>query len=441
MKKQILVVCIVFLLVFSSWFGFQHWSCNECKAAASFSDSSEVSTNIIIPISHCIEGVPYIGQETDFFCAYATITMVYDYHGLDTSLEETLFHAGVGYSLVHIDKNPLVLGGFIVSQGKENLEFLADIYNSTVDIRAFEATSSNEDPWDEYWTCILENITLNHPVIVSVNVFELPSFQEQFDVHDTAFEDNPPGHGIVIVGFNTDNNSVCYHDPAAALYGDPSLGTYAWMSIENFQQAAWNSLYEYYTFFLFTPLSGPVDKEQAFHRAHERNMKKLNGEMSAYTSELEELEGVSLGVNAAEALQRDFSRGFRHRLRTILLYKLFGTQNRLILRQWRRSSLRDDIPYSFYQQIQAEQNDYGRIGVERDYMVSFLLSSPFYESASNEHELLEQEAEAWYSLADDFSLFLQRGFFLSTLRSVFLVNRMKNTMGTIIDLHEQLLDL
>lgn len=41
-----------------------------------------------LPENYTIDGVPYISQETDTYCAYAGHTMIFKYLGINTSLDE-----------------------------------------------------------------------------------------------------------------------------------------------------------------------------------------------------------------------------------------------------------------------------------------------------------------------------------------------------------------
>lgn len=47
--------------------------------------------------NHVIKGVPYVAQTEVNYCPYACETMVFNYMGLNTSLDELLFYSGVGY--------------------------------------------------------------------------------------------------------------------------------------------------------------------------------------------------------------------------------------------------------------------------------------------------------------------------------------------------------
>ena len=51
---------------------------------------------------HIIDNVPYVSQETGFYCAYACYTMLLNsFEDIDTTLQEVVYYSGVGYSLIY----------------------------------------------------------------------------------------------------------------------------------------------------------------------------------------------------------------------------------------------------------------------------------------------------------------------------------------------------
>jgi hypothetical protein len=396
------------------------------------------------PDSYLIEGVPYVGQETDLFCAYASLTMIIRYHGFDTSLEEILYFAGVGYTHIHDGQNPAVSGGFGNCQYQENFDFLASLYGSSAQLHVVgedEPDRSEASLWDEYWDFIVDNISHNRPIITSVHALELPSLQEQLDVPDSFWTDySTLTHAIVLVGYDNINDTVCYQDPVAALFGDAQKGTYAWMSRDTLQQAAFNSINNWFVLLAFYPYTEDAPEETPFLLAHEMNIKRLQGLDSAYAPELQEIDGLSLGIHGTQALEEDFSRGLRHRLRSIFLYKLSGMGSRMIHRQQVRFSRQNNIALSELEKLELQENVFGAIALEKEYMVKYLQDIPEASEYNQERSLLHEEANLWKQLEDYLDFFLQRGPFISGLRSLLIMRQMNSIVGDIVDIQQQIID-
>ena len=99
-----------------------------------------------------------------------------------------------------------------------------------------------------YWNKIKENVSNNNPVLTFNDPVILSSIRNSiskelnlpksfWDILPDILWDFFPclnNHMILIVGFNENNNSICYNDPATDLFGDPKCGTYAWMDKNKF---------------------------------------------------------------------------------------------------------------------------------------------------------------------------------------------------------------
>ena len=60
--------------------------------------SSSKITDLNIQDSYLIHNISYVAQHERNFCVYACLTMIFNFMGLNTSLNEMLFYSGVGYT-------------------------------------------------------------------------------------------------------------------------------------------------------------------------------------------------------------------------------------------------------------------------------------------------------------------------------------------------------
>jgi hypothetical protein len=122
-------------------------------------------------------------------------------------------------------------------------------------------------------------------------------------------------HNIVIVGFDEDNGTVYYNDALCAALTSAEDGTYAPVSIDAFKKAVqsvhwltWNGWEEGYTTVVFRKIKEPLSRETIFTKAHERNIRRMSGDPSAYDKQNARENFCKFGITALEAMRDDFSR-------------------------------------------------------------------------------------------------------------------------------------
>lgn len=412
MKKKAISLFIISIIILSS------------VAISTISEETVASNPIIVNqendvvIPNPLE-VPYVSQETGFFCSYASNTIVFQYYNIDTTLEEVLYYSGVGYSSYYTS-TPFVFGGYGVCQSSNDSRFLGELFGLSFNI-------SISDNWNQYWINAKENISYGIPVITTVNPFNLPLFD--FNNEETKYKS---AHGIVIVGYNESNQTVCYNDPAAEIY--EKNGYHVWININDFKEAVENTLASKYLIATFVKVSDPLPEEEAFELAHERNIERLKGNIEYYNELLEilksfiEIDNIELGVHASESLKEDFGRGFNNRIKTIFVYRLMSKQYKLqkIINIF--NFYIQDIPL-----IQSNNlNHFNMIAIEKQYTAEYLNSIDNEES-----QLFDQEAEYWFKLSDYYNKFMKRHVFLPG--SIYLINRMKKTMDDIISIENEII--
>lgn len=426
-------------------------------------------------IGHCtfssdiIPNVPYVSQETDFYCTYACPTMVLKYYGYNTSLDEFLYYSGAGYSLVY--SHPKVKRFLISCVGSSNWEmdrrFTGELFGlSYSEDRLMEYPMDESQRWNLYWNKLKENITSGCPVITIVDPSCLSSvqsaIQHMLGIPDVLWNMIPAGvfslfpstmtHMITIVGFNEENNSICYNDPSAALFGDASFGTYAWMNVSLIRR----SMLRISSISGFAYMIGAFHKnntislsfEDRLYAAHGRNIKKMNGDPGSYDEQiLRTWDASSLGINGLRSLKNDLGPGIDNRPTTVLLYKMLSTLlfysfsykvyrffDRFFPSVLNLSDFNEQMNY--VHQLSIEKHDIS------DWLFSIAeqVSDPSVaDMYYSEAVLLHDEAFICEQLAENFSLFLQKGIWLSYPKAVTVIEHMSEHVSEMIEIEETIL--
>ena len=318
-----------------------------------------------IPESHIIENVHYVSQGKSLYCAYATITMIFQYYQVNASLFEVLYNSGVGYSVGYKITYPcLSLTGYIMSQGTEDRQFLAELYGLNYSHHSINDKSiSDENKWQMYWAYAKQNITKNIPVSTEVKMDELPYYENISD-----------SHYVVIVGFNETNNTVCVHDSFANVSNKSHRGAYIHIPIDLFKK----SLNDAYFFEIFEDTTDkPLPKKEAFEIAHSRNIKRMKGDANAYDKEFIKTQlGVHIfGVNALKFIKQSYK--IRNILLLNIMGKIKGTDN-----------IHRLATYCY--QISSEKHNMSQYLIE---------NADLHSDAMFEAEMLEIESNNWKFLS------------------------------------------
>ena len=342
--------------------------------AAKNTDCSLLLTTIYNNESYLIENprVPYVGQPTEFYCTYACLSMLIQYGGINASLGEVLHHSGIGYSLLYtryLAPARIPSGGYVICQNAQNIQFLATLYNLTPCFFVPSNGHSDKENWTQYWIQVKKNILNDTPVLTSVNPFSLPYLREKYNISDNTSQG---GHGIVLVGFNETNRTICYNDPAAALFHDDVNGTYTYLSIDILRHAVENTTGTKFVVITFTkPMHFyPPSPRERFNTAHNQNILRMKGQFTVYLPYLLPF----LGRKAVHALKQDLRMGLIHRMLTVLLYVRY---NGTIL-----------------------QTEYSIIAIEKHNVSQYLFEQENLSSiCRHDAVLLQQESGYWKNLS------------------------------------------
>jgi len=381
-----------------------------------------------------IHNVSYVSQETEFFCAYASMAMVFEFLGKNTTLNDVLYNAGIGYSLAHQQTSLFPLAGYILCQQPDNLNALASMYGLNVSLWYNETP----DAWQQYLMYVKQNITNNTPVITSVNPIQLPSFRGQFSLPQDVWDASGSfGHAIVIIGFNESNNTVCYQDPFAEVLGDKSLGDYTWMTTTELRNVINTTVGTKQLIISFTNTSKPYNASEAFQKAQTRNRERLNGNSSVYEPEYATISGFSLGIKAVDSFQTQFTRGDNNRIKTVFFYEFFGRLTKQYNKDMLFVLLQNQIRPRTCLILFSTEHEFDRIALEKQYTAQYLLTKGDDAEAS----LFNKEAGLWENFSACYDVFLKKGFMLSIPRALFLTIKMNTLLSDIETVEQAIIDV
>jgi hypothetical protein len=381
--------------------------------------------------NHVIEGVPHVAQTEVNYCPYACETMVLNYMGLNTSIDELLFYNGAGYRHLYVPDERLPYMDLWSRFG-----FMQSIFGVTEQDWRADNNLSDDERWAQFYTHVKENISNDVPVITMVDPFALPSLRDQFKCSDFIWKTMfPPGHHvIVVVGYNDSNQSICYNDPNAGYYGDGRLGTYVWMPQSVFRQAHENV--GMYFVITYTQTGTPLSKQDAFDEAFSSNIENLSGGSSS--------QGWYRGINASEQMALDFSPGVNQSQETSSLYKTYGgtglnyTVDLII--HWLLTHLNPKQPNIYDMIVAGKQNPFGAIAAAKKHVAEYLATCMIYPGlCKNQSVLLQNESNQWYNLSASYDIFMRKGLFLSNLRTVHVMNDMEHLTNDIISVEKALI--
>jgi hypothetical protein len=386
-----------------------------------------------IPDSHVIQGVPYIAQENNRMCSYCCDLMCFQYHGVDTDLNELLYLSGAAYSSAN---NPLLKSrpkipfkftcfpGFWL--GLMDYTFYASIYGVSIPTWRPENRLNDFKCWSEYWSKIKYYISNDIPLAAFVNPDAWPITKTFPNLSIPSFFSGG-GHVIVIVGYNETNGTICCHEPAAMLFDKPEKAGYAWEDLTVFRKAVRSA--GDYTYFIdaYEKTSEPLSKEMRFEVAHKRNIEKMKGNQSIYNEFSEAFRNY--GINAIKSLKEEF-----------LL-------------------LNNSIPLAFYcfkeiilQRLFDGGNGYRKLwDVSRtNYMVKHNVSQYLMENldlspiCKYESELLENESKCWKDInlcvTELDEIHKNNGLLKSMKLSKPIINEIVSLIDNIISIEQAIID-
>jgi len=420
--------------------------------------------------THIIEGIPYVSQETDFYCTYACPAMIFKYYGINTSLYEILFNSGVGYSLAY--SHPKLKRFLLSCTGTSNWDsdrsFLASLYGlSYEENRSSSNALSEEEHWNKYWTKVKKNISNDIPVITVTDPVYLTSIRnclkEELNIPEWIWSNTPEfiwgmfpctmSHMIVIVGFNESDGAICFNDPSTAIFGHPEYGLYAWMNLTDFRESmdrfSKNQPYYSYVTGTYKNISKkPLEKTSRFIKARQRNIERMYGNISTYDDYIVEKWNCSnLGINALKELEKNLGNGIKNRITTIFTYKIISAAYMFSLAYKIYYLFDKFLPFVVdLSDYQSQMNYCYQLAVEKQDISQYLWGIQYVFNDSNISKtcrrdaiLLGYEAENFTRLALNFSKFLEMGMLMPLPCAFSITENMADITGNMISIERKII--
>lgn len=249
---------------------------------------------------YMIPNVPYVWQEVNGLCAWASLDAVFQYFGVNTTLARLLDVSGTAFAFLYLRADPTLLffTGPLGSQIPDT-DFLAKTYGFDITWYFGEDTPGIEPlkpvleehgmnvtmlpSFTDGLEVLKQDLNNNIPVVVSINPLRFSTIRDyQALALPTAVI---VGHGVVVVGYN--NTHIFVNDPGVGSFGNEygyptdQRGTYAPIPLEDFQ-LAWEDRNLLATKFIPKP-NFNFAAEKLYGHAIERIIAKLEGDESAYS--------------------------------------------------------------------------------------------------------------------------------------------------------------
>lgn len=410
----------------------------------------EIKTSSKFPEGHIIDEVPYISQETSFYCSYACSTMILNYYERNTNLKEVLFNSGIGYSLIYpapiIQKFPA--GGTLTSQWPLDRQYLAKLFGLSYEIWSPQnMDGSIHNNWDKYWKKIKEYIKDNIPVETTLNLFILPSAKKLLKNHSWLDWEKiprffwslmPVSHNIVIVGFDEEKNLVYYNDPCSELLSGRNEGIYASAPISLFAKAVSKTqLGEILPRFIvskYKKIREPDSENIRLEKSHKRNIDKIKGETSSYD---QKWRSKHLGINATNEFKKNFKiTSEKERDRLTAFYKSNALKFKFFIKfcNFCAEGLNSVLCEKYLIDI------FHRISLEKLNTWNYVNTNPeITKSIDYEAKLLKSESEKWEELSRYFLIFVKKGLTMKNSRAFKIFNDMDIIVSDIIEIQNSII--
>jgi len=408
--------------------------------------------------SHIINDVGFVGQENRFYCTLACQTMILNYYGYNFSRYEVFYLMGGGFSLHWHERSPLSpYPSAICSIRPSNYEYVGTLLNLTFQPFSTNLSASEDVVWTKVWTCIIENVSCNQPVLINLDAVALHTARFKTKIPLTLLRTIPItiNHAIIVVGYNQSNQSICYHDPGYDVLEKDKDGSYIWVDVDLFKDAFFTYPSVYSSPYLIQSYKKPqdpvYDKATILEHAYQRNIKRLQGDFRYYTSPVDHKECYNLtkdyiyGINASKKIQSMLGEDFKTQLETLYAYKKtgkFGIKNTCvsILDRFIQRFLHIDLSYTFDCAVPGYRNNYRFIAEEKQ-MISEVLQNYSHLSPLCRYsaDLLQKESLLWFDLASYNRILMNKGIFISSPRAVYILNHMTKIMDEIIEIQQDII--
>ncbi|MGY5855246.1 MAG: hypothetical protein RTS72_01515 [Candidatus Thorarchaeota archaeon] len=271
--------------------------------------ASDANTTSVVKIDYSrpteageVTGVPYVWQEINGFCNWASVTMALQYIGIPLDLYGLFAASGIGFSASYLrfEENLMFWPGAFYRQ-LAPLDVVSSLYglNTTMymdpstDIGiAYHSNGVNYtsvDGWQGALNLLKESIDSGYPLLLWVDPYYLP--HSDYDITrelGITSAISQSGHTLLVVGYNDTVESAQLMDPGIGAFGDnfgyPSDGSWYYDINYTSLRSAWGSLA--FGAFLIKPDTGKLDDFEG--QLARYAIDRLRGDRTSYLTEGEE---------------------------------------------------------------------------------------------------------------------------------------------------------
>ncbi len=252
-----------------------------------------------------VTGVPFLWQEMDGFCHYASQGMLFNSLGYAHTIHEMVETNLVPYSPIYYQGQFTGSPGIFTCQTTSDMEWNGSIRQASCSLEVLAG-------WSSYLARLEELVDSGVPAETSVDPYYLPQpdydFLREHDIHS--------GHGVVVVGYS--DSSVVMNDPGVGLellgeepLPNPELrGKNVAVPRDVFRLAVENSLGTSYLLLSYESTGPLVTQELLLCASLEKGLRRLAGDVASYDDELVEyLQPASptFGRDAIASLAQDMN--------------------------------------------------------------------------------------------------------------------------------------
>ncbi len=292
--------------------------------------TSDTNTARVVEIDYSLStdagevtGVPYVWQEINGFCYWATLSMALQSIGIHLDLAEVMAASGIGFTAGYVryeDTLMLVPGSMFRQQS--TLDTIADLLGFEVEfymdtdstdlgplfsltMESHNVSWTEIEGWNDAFQILKNGIDSGYPVEVYVNLQNLPASDYDF-LRDLGVTETDPTHSILVTGYNETSSTAQIMDPAIGLFDDPASfpddGSWFYEIDFSSLNQAWLGLYGTT---IIKPGSGKP--EDFTHNLATFLVDRLRGDRNSYAPDAEDVFFWNFGSNAFRALAADLT--------------------------------------------------------------------------------------------------------------------------------------
>ena len=270
-----------------------------------------------------VTDIPYVWQQINGFCGWATLSMGLSAIGIDLSLADVFAVSGIGFSSSYVRyedtftflPGPLYKQQNVLETVSDLLGFelnfyldsdcseFAHLFSLTLD--SYNVNWTEVDGWNGAFQLLKSSIDSDFPVAIYANLQNLPAKDYEF-LRNLGIDDLTPTHSILATGYNETAGTVRIMDPAIGLFDDPATfpDDGSWLYDVNFTSLN-QSWFASYAATIIKPGNG-VTGDFEINLAN-YIVDRLRGDRTSYSPDTEEVFFWNFGADAFRALASDLT--------------------------------------------------------------------------------------------------------------------------------------